>query len=1363
MAKSTEHRPASDADALVEEYLRRVDSGEQVDKDAFLAQHPDVAPALQSFFANEQLMRKWAADSKLPAGDTTPKDANPTMAPAIDPAKLSGPTGSVVLPAMMGRYRIEKELGRGAMGSVYRAHDMELDRPVALKIPHFASNDNPELISRFLREARSAAVLAHPNICRVYDVSEFQGTRYIAMEFIDGKPLTSFISAGSVQPKQAASVIRKLALGLAEAHKQGIIHRDLKPDNILINSKGEPVLTDFGLARATAQGSSSATQDGVILGSPAYMPPEQAAGNLSDMGPTSDVYSLGVVLYQMLTGDVPFRGSVVEVLASVLMKVPKKVREAKPEIDPALAAICDKMMSKKSADRYPSMADVATAVNDWLKTAATQQSAATIAPAKPQALSGEMNLADAAAKPKLGTTHSIAPKQTQTGAAKPQASIPPGTKTIAGHSAKQLKDVAELVVQLLARNDYPEAIRIIEGLPEYERTPELRTLLGEAYELKSTVEKLERQLEKHLNVVDIPALKKCVDQLLKIKPGHPRAKEIRKALNTEGKRGVLKLRKKDGQFDAVGNVWEPWHLAAGVGIILVFGVIAYFGVTIYVKNSMQTVAIEIDDPTATVKIDGNTATINAQGTGELKLTLGNHTYSVTQGATTVITDGSYEVKRGEKNVLRITLKAPKPGDSVAGTTPVNNTPSQKVKQTLAIRATVDDTDEVQIFADRAVWKHGPGNPPLGIAINNVPWTDFSQPLANSAATSFHKLPTLPTDAQIRKVKGPGNVTLDTKVPGMWSIKFYDGDPGAGEYEIEISCEVEVAVSAPPGNTPPLAVAPFNAAQAKAHQEAWAKHLGVPVEYTNSIGMKFRMIPPGEYLIGMTQAEVDAHLAARGNDFGMAERFRNSAPQHKVVLTKAYYLGNFEVTQKEFETVMGRNPSYMSPNGPGKDNVAGQDRSNAPVEYLTWADSAAFCAKLSEREKLLAGKGYRLPTEAEWEAACRAGTSTVFSFGDALAELPNYGWSSADVPKNPAKMTHLVGQLQPNPFGMFDMHGNAWEWCQDFFDPNAYQAFANQPAQDPTGPASGTLRVFRGGGLSFDAEFLRSGLRHGNSGDAVDHNIGFRVLLPAEAVPKTVAVPIVATPPESGDTPQLPDLIATDLYYDDDKQNLVLEVQNQGPTAAAQGLVAEVEVSGLKKGNTEYERIMVSIPVPTDVFAIETIKIPLSRFNVTSAEEFFAPIFYVTLDPKQKLKESNRANNSYGRQVDHEDNYPRGDYKTKAGMPDLVITDIEISGNAVLTQFANQGSGVSGGDFIIRFNIRNQEFKTNMAYRWRVPALNVPTFTRNPSSGAGYVLPLGNLNLKAGDTIEVEATIDPEGRVRESNRQNNVFKKTLTVK
>jgi len=363
-----------DPDAIVEDYLRRLDAGEQIDQEAYIAAHPEVAPALKSFFANEQLVRRWASDESPPASDTTPKDNTATIAPkSVAAAALAGPTGSIKFPAMMGRYRLEKELGRGAMGNVYLAHDTDLDRPVALKIPKFTAQDNQELIARFLREARAAAVLAHPNICRVYDVNEHQGVRYIAMEYIEGKPLSAFIAGGSVQPKQAASVIRKLALGLAEAHQRNILHRDLKPDNILVNKQGEPVLTDFGLARETTREKSTATQDGVILGSPAYMPPEQAAGNLSEMGPTSDIYSLGVVLYEMLTGDVPFRGSVVEVLASVLLKTPKTVREQKPEVDPGLAAICDKMMSKKATDRYRSMTAVAQALNDWIRGAGQQR------------------------------------------------------------------------------------------------------------------------------------------------------------------------------------------------------------------------------------------------------------------------------------------------------------------------------------------------------------------------------------------------------------------------------------------------------------------------------------------------------------------------------------------------------------------------------------------------------------------------------------------------------------------------------------------------------------------------------------------------------------------------------------------------------------------------------------------------------------------------------------------------------------------------------------------------------------------------------------------------------------------------------
>ncbi|MCX7422546.1 MAG: formylglycine-generating enzyme family protein [Planctomycetia bacterium] len=191
-----------------------------------------------------------------------------------------------------------------------------------------------------------------------------------------------------------------------------------------------------------------------------------------------------------------------------------------------------------------------------------------------------------------------------------------------------------------------------------------------------------------------------------------------------------------------------------------------------------------------------------------------------------------------------------------------------------------------------------------------------------------------------------------------------------------------------GSPPPAAKAPFGAQQARAHQEAWAKHLGVPVEYENTIGMKFVLIPPGEFLMGSTPAEIEAALKIAGGEKQWQECIKSEAPQHKVILTQPIYLGVHEVTQAEYEQVMKKNPSHFAPLGAGKETVSGLDTTSHPVEMVSWNDAAEFCAKLSKQEKLqpfycrtgeavtsLDGTGYRLPTEADWEFACRAGTTT----------------------------------------------------------------------------------------------------------------------------------------------------------------------------------------------------------------------------------------------------------------------------------------------------------------------------------------------------------------------------------------------------
>lgn len=271
----------------------------------------------------------------------------------------------------LGRYRIESLLGRGGMGSVYLAHDSQLDRKVALKVPKFESNANPRLVERFYREARSAANLSHPNLCPVFDVGEVDGTHYIAMALIKGQPLSSYVNTEKALPERSvAGIVRKVALAMQEAHSSGIIHRDLKPANIMIDHRKEPIVMDFGLACPEDLGDDSRlTQDGALLGSPAYMSPEQLRGHQDAIGPCSDVYSLGVVLYELLSGRLPFggTGSTVAMIGQILTETAPGLETLRADLDPRLVSICAKAMEKKVQDRYPSMDEFASDLGRFLQ------------------------------------------------------------------------------------------------------------------------------------------------------------------------------------------------------------------------------------------------------------------------------------------------------------------------------------------------------------------------------------------------------------------------------------------------------------------------------------------------------------------------------------------------------------------------------------------------------------------------------------------------------------------------------------------------------------------------------------------------------------------------------------------------------------------------------------------------------------------------------------------------------------------------------------------------------------------------------------------------------------------------------------
>ncbi|MDA8144831.1 MAG: serine/threonine-protein kinase [Thermaerobacter sp.] len=260
----------------------------------------------------------------------------------------------------LGPYRVLEQLGRGGMAVVYKAYHPPLDRYVALKVIAEAHAEDPQFQERFRREAQAAAKLRHPNIVTIYDFGTEADLHYLAMEFLEGRTLKALLAAREPAPPDLGIVVQT-ARALAYAHSQGVVHRDVKPSNIIVSPEGRAVLTDFGVARMLQQ--EGLTAPGVGIGTPEYMAPEEAEGNASDH--RSDLYSLGVVCYEMVTGRVPFRADTpLAVLLSHLRDPLPLPSELNPSIPPALERFLLRALAKDPAERFPDGAAMAQALEE---------------------------------------------------------------------------------------------------------------------------------------------------------------------------------------------------------------------------------------------------------------------------------------------------------------------------------------------------------------------------------------------------------------------------------------------------------------------------------------------------------------------------------------------------------------------------------------------------------------------------------------------------------------------------------------------------------------------------------------------------------------------------------------------------------------------------------------------------------------------------------------------------------------------------------------------------------------------------------------------------------------------------------------
>lgn len=344
---------ASHQDQLLASALDRLTEaqrcGQPADLEGELAAHPAIADELRQLWAAVQVAEVLASSSGLSSG----KDDS-----------LAAITQE--LPCAFGEYELVKELGRGGMGVVYKARQASLDRTVALKMILRGSLASTDDLTRFRAEAEAAGRINHPAIVPVYEVGQHDGHAYFSMQWIDGETLSDRLFEGPMPPREAAELLAVVSRAIHAAHEQGILHRDLKPSNILIDNDGEPHVTDFGLAKRVT-GDEPLTRSGAILGTPSYLAPEQAAGERGQLGPATDVYSLGAVLYQMLTGRPPLQAATpLDTVMLVLQQDPVPPRLLNPQADRDLGFIAMRCLQKPVELRYASAATLADDLEAYL-------------------------------------------------------------------------------------------------------------------------------------------------------------------------------------------------------------------------------------------------------------------------------------------------------------------------------------------------------------------------------------------------------------------------------------------------------------------------------------------------------------------------------------------------------------------------------------------------------------------------------------------------------------------------------------------------------------------------------------------------------------------------------------------------------------------------------------------------------------------------------------------------------------------------------------------------------------------------------------------------------------------------------------
>ena len=1021
---------------------------------------------------------------------------------------------------VFGDYELLEEIARGGMGVVYKARQHSLDRIVAIKQIISGEDAAEQELSRFRIEAQSAARLDHSGIVPVYGYGQIDGRPYLAMGFVNGPSLARRLAeSGPLPPREAAALMKQVAEAVDFAHRKNIIHRDLKPGNVLIDEEGRARITDFGLAKRQDV-LHSLTATGMVLGTPAYMSPEQAAGE--EAGAASDIYSLGATLYTALTGRPPFESdSLPELIVQVAEQAPKPPSQVNAAVPKALDKICLKCLEKQLTNRYQSAMAVAEDLDRFLGSKKASRGDF-----------GKLGIAITVTAVLLLTiTCSIWYLIGRNGKALTSSNgVTAGSQKtliesqLSPAEAKFVKSLEVAIDEFLPSPDaFIWSIRHANGRNAIEQAFQEFgfTLDSDVAEFADRLKRSSKDFQESV-LCGLDFWEICAIESKQLE-GLDVLRQHQEALDDIGWRRSLRLARTDANHKAILQIVTDALAASPTDkqFDLLSFQIATRALWEY-PEIIKVLRILLKSAPQESLLSNMALAVTLREVGELHPSLTDEFAmdAISRLRTAVklrpelivphmqIAECSFMIEDPATVAKELEtiqeMKQPQAWPLIMAARNARSTRQfdkavDLARQALAVDPT-SSTGNVELVAALSLGRQD---------------TESDKILKNIAATTLNKDIAFQIFYDISRILIASDSDIDLS----------RNDRKASE--LAWTYFFKYCLTDHEGSPPKPAIAPFDAEHARVYQEEWAEYLKVPVEWENSIGVKFRLIPPGEFNMGSTREEIAEVRFLHPENKYWIDASNSEAPRHRVRLSHPFYLSKFELRQVDYLKLMPTNPSWFSSTGSGKLNVNGFSTDEFPVETVSWFDSAEFCRQLSNREnlsciystneespivadaKILEHNGYRLATEAEWEFACRAGTISKYHSGSTEEDAKAVAWYAG----NSGKRSHAVGELAANAFGLYDMPGNVGEWCHDGFGTRSYYAYLGKTAVDPffhPNEKKSALRKIRGGTWGQPSTWCRCALRSHMAKTGKSPSYGIRLLTTVDCVRQSLSKSIPPT-------------------------------------------------------------------------------------------------------------------------------------------------------------------------------------------------------------------------------------------------------------